>query len=47
MATPKQIDFLRSLYEELGQEPEDDIEELCVMEASARIKELLEMKGER
>jgi hypothetical protein len=47
MATPKQIDFLRSLYEELGQEPEDDIEELDTREASLRIKELLAMKKER
>jgi hypothetical protein len=47
MATSKQIDFLRSLYEELGQEPEDDIEELDTREASARIKELLAMKKEK
>jgi hypothetical protein len=46
MATPKQIDFLRSLYEELGQEPESDIEELSVGEASERIQELLAMKKE-
>jgi hypothetical protein len=44
MATSKQIDFLRSLYEELGQEPEDDIEELNTKEASERIRELLAMK---
>lgn len=46
MATSKQIDFLRSLYEELGQEPEDDIEDLDNREASARIKELLAIKEE-
>jgi hypothetical protein len=46
MATPKQIEFICSLYEDLGQEPEDDIRELNVTEASRRIKELLALKKE-
>lgn len=45
MATPKQIDFILALYEELGQVPEDDVYELNTWEASDRIKELLEIKN--
>jgi len=46
MATQKQINFILALYEKLGQEPEDDIEELSTKEAHSRIKELLAMKGD-
>lgn len=44
MATPKQVELIISLYEEIGQEPEDDIEELNTKETSKRIKELLAIK---
>lgn len=44
MATKKQIDFIKKLYHELGQQPEDGIEDLSVQQASDLIKELLEIK---
>lgn len=44
MATPKQVELIISLYEEIGQEPEDDIEELNTKEANKRIKDLLVIK---
>jgi len=47
MATQKQVEFIRALYEELGQDPEDDVERLSNIEASQRIDELLEIKKDR
>ncbi|MDK2932376.1 MAG: hypothetical protein PWP27_186 [Clostridiales bacterium] len=44
MATEKQIDYIKSLYEKLGQEAEDDIYNLSNVEASERIKELKQMQ---
>jgi len=44
--TVNQKNFILSLYEELGQEPEVDIDSLTKQEASAIIQELLEIKGE-
>jgi len=44
MAIPKQVELIISLYEEIGQEQEDDIEELNTKETSKRIKELLAIK---
>lgn len=47
MATPKQVNLICELYEELGQDYEvDDIEALSVSEASDLIEELIEMKRE-
>jgi hypothetical protein len=47
LATEKQINFILNLYDELGQEPEDDVEQLSNIEASQRINELLEIKKDR
>ena len=43
MATDRQIAYYKSLCEQLGQEPEDDFEELTTKEASEAITELNEM----
>lgn len=43
MATEKQIGYIKFLYRQLGQEPEDGIENLSVQEASKVIEELKEM----
>ncbi len=42
--TDKQLKFILRLYEEIGQEPENDIENLSKTEASEVIKELLELR---
>lgn len=42
--TDKQYDFIMDLYMEIGQEAEDDIENLSISEASNLISELLEIK---
>ncbi len=47
MPTDAQLTFLRNLYADLGQEPEADIEDLSVKQASARIKELKALKDKR
>jgi hypothetical protein len=46
MITDKQKKFILSLYEEIGQEPEIDVENMTKQEASKTIKELLEIKKE-
>jgi hypothetical protein len=46
MATDKQITLLKTLYEELGQEPED-IENMTNKEASRAIDDLIAIKNER
>lgn len=46
MITDRQLDFILSLYEEIGQEPETDIDNMTKQEASKTIKELLEIKKE-
>jgi len=47
MATEKQIQYYKSLCEQLGQEPEDDFENLTIKEASEAIAELKEMLEDR
>lgn len=44
MTTPKQLKYLIDLYEAIGQEPEEDLEDLTDSEASQRITELLQIK---
>ena len=46
MITDKQKKFILRLYEEIGQEPETDIDNITKQEASKTIKELLEIKKE-
>lgn len=46
-ASQKQINLIKSLYRELGQTPEEDIENMTSQEASETIKELLELKQKR
>lgn len=43
MATDRQVAYYKSLCQQLGQEPEDDFENLTDKEASEAITELLEM----
>lgn len=43
MATDRQIVYYKSLCEQLGQEPDDDFENLTTKEASEVITELKEM----
>ena len=43
MATDRQIAYYKSLCQQLGQEPDDDFENLTVSEASEAITELNEM----
>ena len=47
MATDTQIAYYRYLCEELGQEPDDDFENLTIKEASEAITELNKMLGDR
>lgn len=46
MITDNQRDYILSLYEEIGQEPEMDIDSLTRIEAHKIIQELLEIKNE-
>ena len=43
MATDKQIEYIKSLYEQLGMDSEDDVDDLSNREASDRITELRKM----
>jgi len=43
MATDKQVSYYKSLCQQLGQEPDDDFENLTTKEASEAITELNEM----
>ena len=43
MATDRQIAYYKSLCQQLGQEPDDDFENLTDKEASEAITELVEM----
>lgn len=47
MATDRQIAYYKSLCRQLGQEPEDDFENLTIKEASEAIAELNEMLEDR
>ena len=47
MATEKQVRYYQSLCRQLGQEPEDDFENLTIKEASEAITELIEMLEDR
>ena len=47
MATDRQIAYYKSLCQQLGQEPEDDFENLTTKEASEAITELNEMLEDR
>ena len=47
MATDRQIAYYKSLCQQLGQEPEDDFENLDTYEASQAIDELKYMLDER
>ena len=47
MATDRQVAYYKSLCQQLGQEPEDDFENLDTKEASEAITELLEILDER
>lgn len=44
--TSKQIKFINSLYKQIGQEPEQDIENLTSRQASKLIDELIQIKEE-
>lgn len=46
MITDSQRDYILVLYEEIGQDPEGDIDSLTRGEAHRRIQELLEIKNE-
>ena len=46
MITEKQEEYIRALYERLGQEVEGDVSSLTNAEASKRIKELKDLLGE-
>ena len=46
MATRKQVFLYEALCEDLGQEPDDDFENLDTKEASKNIDELYEIKQE-
>lgn len=43
MATEKQVDYMKSLYNQLGQEPEDELEDYTNWEVQRVIRELKEM----
>lgn len=43
MATEKQVKYYNNLCRQLGQEPDDDFENLSTREASEAIQELKEM----
>ncbi len=42
-----QLEYIALLYEELGQEPEDDLDRLTPRQKSERIDELKALKHER
>lgn len=44
--TNRQINFINSLYKQIGQEPEQNIENLTTRQASKLIDELLQIKEE-
>lgn len=46
MITDNQKDYILTLYAEIGQEPEIDIDNLSKSEAHKIIQELLEIKNE-
>ncbi len=46
MITEKQKDYILYLYEEIGMEPEEDIDNLTKQQASKLIDELKEIKDE-
>lgn len=46
MITDNQKEYILSFYEEIGQEPEIDIDDLSRGEAHKLIQELLEIKNE-
>lgn len=46
MITEKQKNYILYLYEEIGMEPEEDLDNLTKQEASNLIKELIEIKEE-
>ena len=46
MATEEQKYYIKSLYEQIGQEVESDLDELTKMEAHRLIQELLELRNE-
>lgn len=46
MITDNQRDYILKLYEEIGQEPPTDIDELTRAAAHRTIQELLEIKNE-
>lgn len=45
MATEAQVKYYKYLCEELGQQPDEDFENLTKTEASKAISELIEMVG--
>ena len=47
MATEKQVKYYKYLCRQLGQEPDDDFEQLSTEEASEEIEELKYMLEER
>ena len=47
MATDRQVAYYKSLCQQLGQEPEDDFENLTIKEASEAITELNEILEDR
>ena len=47
MATEKQVKYYKYLCRQLGQEPDDDFEQLSTEEASVEIAELKYMLEER
>lgn len=47
MATDRQVAYYKSLCQQLGQEPDDDFENLTTEEASEAITELNEMLEDR
>lgn len=46
MITEKQKDYILYLYEEIGMEPEEDLDNLTKQQASKLIDELKEIKDE-
>lgn len=46
MITEKQKDYILYLYEEIGMEPEEDLDNLTKQQASNLIEELIEIKDE-
>lgn len=47
MATEKQVNYIKNLYRQLGQEPEDNLENLTHEEVQNTIKELKELIEEK